>query len=242
MASALPVLPPAHPRIQIVGSFDELVNTPFAGAVNALCWPRVLPGNFEEIVEQLAVWPGITTLDEERLLGLTLSDAGRVARDILLEDQARLRAHELAPVLDCILGYAHENLSADETGPVATHVQSWHVDTATAIADTYLCTYAGPCSEGLVNEEAARRVDMPETRAELLRDYGGADDEGFAEFLSEHYYDLHFVPLPGARPYLFGRHNLWRIACDYPGSPVLPCIHRAPDTIPGAPARLLLIS
>jgi hypothetical protein len=28
----------------------------------------------------------------------------------------------------------------------------------------------------------------------------------------------------------------------YPDSPVLPCIHRAPETCPGDPPRLLLIS
>ncbi len=40
----------------------------------------------------------------------------------------------------------------------------------------------------------------------------------------------------------FGLGNLWRIAVDYPGSPVPPCIHRAPITRPGRPPRLLLIS
>ena len=36
--------------------------------------------------------------------------------------------------------------------------------------------------------------------------------------------------------------HLWRIAVDYPGSPVPPCVHRAPETRPGRPPRLLLIS
>ena len=55
-------------------------------------------------------------------------------------------------------------------------------------------------------------------------------------------YDLHYAPLPGARPFSFSLSNLWRIAIDHPGCPVLPCVHRAPLTLPGMEARLLLIS
>ncbi len=123
-----------------------------------------------------------------------------------------------------------------------TDVHSWHVDTATVPADTHLCTYAGACSEGLPNEQAQRRVDVPGTRAELLRLYGGKDDAGFREYLADWFYDLHYVPLPSAQPYSFGTGNLWRIAIDYPGCPVPPCVHRAPLTLPGMETRLLLIS
>jgi hypothetical protein len=75
-----------------------------------------------------------------------------------------------------------------------------------------------------------------------LRAYGGADDADFAAYLREHHYDLHYAPRPGAEPYTFGTGNLWRIAIALPDSPVLPCIHRAPLTLAGDPARLLLIS
>jgi len=85
-------------------------------------------------------------------------------------------------------------------------------------------------------------VEIPETRAALLQLFGGADDEAFRDYLSENYYDLHYAAAPGARPFSFGQFNLWRIALDYPGSPVPPCIHRAPDPIRGHPPRLLLIS
>ena len=116
------------------------------------------------------------------------------------------------------------------------------MDTATVLAATVLCTYVGACSEGLPNEQAQRRVDAPETRAELLRLYGGEDDAGFREFLADWFCDLHYVPLPGAQPYTFGTGNLWRVAIDYPGCPVPPCVHRAPLTLPGVAARLLLTS
>jgi hypothetical protein len=46
----------------------------------------------------------------------------------------------------------------------------------------------------------------------------------------------------GARPYSFGTGNMWRIAIAWPGCPVPPCIHRAPESVAGAPPRLLLIS
>lgn len=227
-----------YPRIRVVGSFEELVATPFGGGVNALCWQRKLAGDFGEIVMKLSVGRGITSIDEECLLALDLSEAGRMAREVLLQDLEMLRARELLPSLDCVNGYVNEI----EPELLRTDVQSWHVDSATVEADTYLCTYFGADSEGLRNEEAMRRVDVPELRAELLRLHGGEDDAGFLEHLNETYLDLHYVALPQARPFSFGVGNLWRIATEHPGSPVPPCIHRAPATVPGQPLRLLLIS
>lgn len=232
-----------HPQIRVVGSFEELVTTPWGGGdggagINALCWRRTLAGDFGEIVAKLAVGRGITSIDDARLLALELSEAGRQAREVILQDLALLRAHDLLPSLDCVHGYVNEI----ESELLRTDVQSWHVDSATVEADTYLCTYFGAPSEGLRNEEARRRVDVPELRAELLRLYGGEDDAGFREYLNDHYLDLHHTPLPQARPYSFGVGSLWRIATKWPGSPVPPCIHRAPATVPGQPPRLLLIS
>ena len=223
--------------VRMVGSFDELVSTSFGGEMNALCWERVLQGDYGEVVDRLAVGRGITSIDEERLLALELSANGKLARDMILRDLELLRACELAPSLDCVNGYLHDL----EDGAVPTHVQSWHVDSATVEADTWLCTYSGLSSEGLCNDEAQLRVDEPGTRAELLKLYGGQDDDGFAEYLNENFFDLHYIPSPGARPFAFGVGNLWRVATAYPGSPVLPCIHRAPATMPGQPPRLLLI-
>jgi hypothetical protein len=231
-------LPPGYPRIQMVKSFHELHTTPFATGVNALCWQRTLAGDFGEVVEHLAVGAGITTLDDERLNNLTVSAAGRAAIATLLEDQRLLRECDLDPVLNCINGYPRDEAG----GPVRTDVCSFHTDSATVSTDTWLCTYHGPPSEGLRNDEACRRVDIPETRAELLRLFGGKDDADFHEHLKENYYDLHWAPLPGAAPFSFGLGNLWRIAVDWPGSPVPPCIHRAPETLPDESPRLLLIS
>ncbi len=230
--------PPGYTRIKVVRSLDELVTTPFADGVNALCWPRTLPGDFSGVVEALGPGEGIATVDESYLGSLSLNEAGKIARDILLADQRMLRACDLQTNLDCVHGSVRE----ESEGLFHTDVHSWHVDTATVPADTYLCTYLGAASEGLRNDEAVRRVDIPETRAELLRLYGGNDDAGFLEYLAENFYDLHYAPLPQARPFSFGVGNLWRIAIEHPGSPVPPCVHRAPLTLPGQPARLLLIS
>ena len=230
--------PPGYARIKVVDSFHELLTAPFAGGVNALCWPRTLPGDFGEIVERLGADEGIATLDDDRLQSLPLSAAGRTAIGILLEDQRLLRGHDRDPVLNCIHAYPRD----EEPGPVPTDVFSFHADSAPVEADTWLCTYHGPASEGLRNDEAQRRVDLPDTRAELLRLFGGEDGDDFRAHLSEHCYDLHYAPIPQARPFSFGLGHLWRIAVDWPGSPVPPCIHRAPETQPGDPPRLLLIS
>ncbi len=224
-------------RCKTVRSFGELVSTQFAEGVNAFCWPRTLVGDFAEVVAALPTDEAIVTLDEALLRALPLSAAGKAAVEILLADLLLLRDRGLDPVLNCINGYPRD----EEAGPVRTDVFSFHADSAPVEADTWLCTYFGPTSEGVDNDEVWRRVDVPETRAELLKLYGGADDEGFREFLGENCYDLHYALKPGARPYSFGLGNLWRITTDWPGSPVPPCVHRAPETLPGQ-RRLLLIS
>ncbi|HEY1170902.1 MAG TPA: hypothetical protein VGH19_05985 [Verrucomicrobiae bacterium] len=227
----------ASSRIKIVHSFHELVTTRFSGEVNALCWQRNLSGDFAEVVRALGEHQGLTTDDASLLRSLTLSPAGKAAVDVLLADLDLLTTHGLAPILDCFPGYPRD----DENEIVPTHVYSWHVDSAPVEADTYLCTYYGATSEGLLNEESLRRVDIPETRAALLQEFGGTDDGSFREHLHENCYDLHYLAKPGAQPYPFGLGNLWRIAIQHPESPVLPCIHRAPEMIPGQ-TRLLLIS
>jgi len=224
-------------HIGIVSSFEELIGTRFRGDINALCWPRQLPGDFQDIAVQLQADDGITTIADDELRALRLSPAGSLAREVLLADQALLRGQGLAPSLDCITGYPRDVTAS----PVPTDVYSFHVDSATIPADTYLCTYVGSSSQGLANDMAVRRVDVAETRAQLLQSYGGPDDEAFAAYLTDQCFDLHYWPRPDARPYTFGLGNLWRIAVAYPGCPVLPCIHRAPLTLPGAPARLLLL-
>ena len=231
-------LAPGYARIQRVQSFQELVATPFADGVNALCWERPLAGDFGEVVRLLGAGEGIRALDADRLRALPVSAAGGVAVDAMLADLRLLQAHDLDPVLNCIDGYPRD----EEPGPVVTDVFSFHADSAPVEASTYLCTYYGPASEGLRNDEAVRRVDLPATRAELLKLYGGADDDDFRVYLNELCYDLHYAPAAGARPFSFGFGHLWRIAVDWPGSPVPPCVHRAPATGPGDPPRLLLIS
>ena len=230
-------LPINYARVRLVGSFNELATMRFAEGVNALCWQRALPGDFGEVAAHLGGGEGIVTLDEALLRSLPVSAAGRAAIDVLLEDQRLLRDRNLAPVLNCIHAYPRD----ESHEPISTDVVSFHADSAPVETDTWLCTYHGPASEGLRNDEARRRVDISATRADLLRCFGGVDDDEFRAYLSEHCYDLHYAPLPDARPFSFGLGNLWRVAVDYPGSPVPPCIHRAPETLPGQ-SRLLLIS
>lgn len=225
-------------RVRAVHDFAELLRTPLTDGVNALCWPRTLDGDFGEVVAKIGPGEGIVTIDEDQLAGLdALSAAGRVAVDILQEDLRMLREADRHPVLNCVYSYARDEGPA----PVLTDVFSWHTDSAPEEADTWLCTYYGPPSEGLPNEEAQRRVEIPQVSAALLRFLGMEEDGAeFREALRERCFDLHYAPLPDARPYSFGVGHLWRIAVDWPGSPVPPCIHRAPETLTGQP-RLLLI-
>ena len=226
-----------QPRVRLVRNFEELRTTRFADGVNALCWERTLPGDYAEVFAMLGPGEGIVPLEDDRLRALDLTPAGRLAAEAMLADQQLLRDHDLAPSLNCVYDYVR----GPDAGTVPTDVTSFHVDSAPVEVDTWLCTYHGACSEGLRNEDALLKVEIPAIRAALLKEYGGPDDAGFAEFLHEHSYDSHYAPKPGAEAYPFGTFALWRIATRWPGSPVPPCVHRAPENRPGSP-RLLLIS
>ena len=226
-----------QPRVRQVRSFEELRATRFADGVNALCWGRTLSGDYVEVIAKLGPGEGIVPLEDERLRALDLTPAGRLAAEAMLADQQLLRDHDLAPSLNCV----YDCVRGPDAGTVPTDVISFHVDSAPVEVDTWLCTYLGASSEGLSPGDAVPKVELPEIRAALLQEYGGADDAGFAEFLHEHSYDSHYAPKPGATPYPFGTFSLWRIATRWPCGPVPPCIHRAPENHPGSP-RLLLIS
>ncbi len=230
---------PATTRIRIVGSFDELVNASFGPEVNAICWARQLPGNFDEIAALLQDEEDILSLDEEAIesLRLQLSEQGRIAADTLLADRQMLQERGLLPSLECVPRY-----SRDDGNAVPTDVYSFHADRAPVRADTYLCSYNEASSEGLDNASAQRRIDDPATLQKLQDLFAAEGGDSFEEYLRENCYDLHYAPLPDAVRYSFGIGNMWRIAVEYPGSPVPPCIHRAPDTVDGRPPRLLLIS
>lgn len=226
-----------NPGLCVVTSFEALIATPFRDGVNAVCWARDLQGDFDEVVRELRTVEDITPIDEGRLTSLKVSPAGRQAVEALLDDLGRLRAIGAEPTLDCVRRYPR-----DHDGPVATDVHSFHVDSATAPIETFLCTYSGASSEGLRNQEATRLVDVPAVRLLLLDRFGRGDGEAFTAWLGENSFDLHYEPLPSARPFSFGLGNLWRIAVEYPGCPVPACIHRAPEDSRGQPPRLLLIS
>ncbi|MGB6221730.1 hypothetical protein [Haloferula sp.] len=231
-------IPDDNDRVRRVASFEELLATPFKDGVNALCWERNLAGDFGEVLGKLDLEGGINPLDEEILSTLDLSPEGKLALDAMLGDLERLSSLGLAPELNGVIGHTRD----EDPGLLRTDVYSFHADRATAEADTWLCTYLGPSSEGLRNERALRHVDDPEKRLALLKDYGGGDDAGFRRYLADHCYDLHYAALPGAKVFSFGLGSLWRIAVDYPGCPVPPCIHRAPNSLPGDLPRLMLIA
>lgn len=226
------------PCVAFVGDFASLVAFEFSGDINAVRWTRELAGNFGEIERALPSVDDITSLDQADLADLSLSPSGRQARDELIRDLELLIEQGLQPSLDLVpSGPGNRN-----PGPVRTDVADWHADSANTIADTYLCTYTGASSQGIPNQDVVARPADPTSRAQLLQLYGGDDDEGFRTWLTEHFYDLHYAEKTAARVFDFGQRHLWKIATQYPGCPVPPCIHRAPSTSLEAPRRLLLIS
>lgn len=225
----------AEHQIHCVTNFQDLVSTPFHGAINAICWTRKLTGDFAEIVNKVALNENIAVLDQEELCELQLSEQGQLAREILLHDLKVLKAHGASPILNVIKCYERD----DACPFFPTDVYSFHVDRSPVPTDTFLCTYYGEPSEILPNAQAQQKVLVPEIRDELKKLYRGAA-EGFESFLSEHFFDLHYLAKPAARPISLGLGHLWRLAIDHPESQVPPCVHRAPKEKAGQ-NRLLMI-
>lgn len=224
-------------RRAVVESFSELLARPFDDGINALCWTRARDGDFREVARLLAPPDGVLAVEPDALRSLPLSAAGRAAADVMLDDVRRLDELGLDPVLNCITSYPR-----DERGlPIATHVMSFHADRAPVEVESWLCTYWGKSSEGVDNDDARKLIDAPDMRAALLREYGGDDDEGFRQFVRDESFDLHYGVVDGALPFSFGVGHLWRIAVDWPGARVPPCLHRAPESVAGDEPRLLLI-
>lgn len=222
-------------QIKSVATFDDLINVAFSGNTNAVCWHRKLEGDFEEIVSKLTLRENITEVSVNELLALQLSASADAAREIILSDLKLLTAIGASPSLNLLKNYERDT----ELDFFSTDVYSYHVDRSDIGIDTFLCTYYGPASDILRNVEATQKILVPEIREKLKEFHDGPDDE-FEAFLKEYYFDLHYEPMPNAKPINLGSGNLWRLAVDHPGQEVLPCIHRAPAENKGE-YRLLLI-
>ena len=223
-------------QIKTVSTFQDFIATPFQGEVNAICWQRVLVGDFEEIIKQVELTKDIVEVTSAALQVMQLSAQGMLAREVLLKDMALLEAQGTSPVLNVIKCYERD----DSYPLLPTDVYSYHVDRSPVPVDTILCTYFGAASDILPNDDAIQKVLIPETRTELLSLFDGEEGDEFEAFLQEYFFDLHYQPLPNAKPINLGNGHIWRLAVDHPQSEVLPCLHRAPIEKEGEP-RLLLI-
>lgn len=222
-------------QVTTVSSFSQLVNTNFQGEKNAICWERNLKGDFKEIVSQLQLKEDITEVSIEELNDLKLSEKGKIAREIILQDLANLTAFGAQPSLNLLKKYDRD----DEFDFISTDVYSFHVDHSPIGTDTYLCTYFGAVSDIVPNDEVEQKILIPEIKAQLKNLYNGSD-LNFDAFLKENYFDLHYQAKANAHPINLGLGNLWRLAVDHPNQEVLPCVHRAPNENENE-YRLLLI-
>ena len=222
-------------QIGLASTFSELVNTPFKGEMNALCWYRNLEGDFKEIVAKLHLKENITEVSSEDLLALELSEKGNTAREIILNDLQLLEDFGASPSLNLLKCYERD----EEFDFISTDVYSYHVDRSPIGTDTFLCTYQGAASDIIANDQVEQKILIPEIRKKLKELHDGSEED-FEIFLKENYFDLHYQALPHAKPTNLGLGHLWRLAVDHPKQPVLPCVHRAPVENDGE-YRLLLI-
>ncbi|WP_175622491.1 DUF1826 domain-containing protein [Chryseobacterium schmidteae] len=222
-------------QVRVVSSFPELINPKFKGTMNAICWNRNLFGDFEEIVSKLHLKENITEVSIEDLLALELSEKGRLAREIILNDLQLLTDFGASPSLNLLKSYERD----DEFDFISTDVYSFHVDRSPIGTDTFLCTYYGAASDIISNDQVEQKILIPEIR-EKLKELHDDPEEELEDFFKENFFDLHYEAKAGAIPTNLGIGNLWRLAVDHPSQEVLPCVHRAPVENDGE-YRLLLI-
>jgi hypothetical protein len=221
-------------NLLVVDTFEELVNTPFKGKINALSWSREIEGDYEEIINAFDFQENIYEIDPLELQNLTLSEAGVKARNNIINDYELLQNLGASPVLNIIKYYEE-----DTSFPFfPTDVYSYHVDRSPVATDTFLCTYFGSPSELIPNEQAIQKITIPEIRTQLQTLFKGEPAE-FETFLSEHFFDLHYQALPNTQPIQAEIGHIWRLAVDHPTIAVLPCVHRAARE--NGKKRLLLI-
>lgn len=224
-----------YDQVQLVNSFVELVATQYKGIINANCWERTLIGDFHEIIKQLETDEQIVNVEIDDLIELQLSERGKLAREILLNDFKLLSDYGASPNLNIIKSY-----DRDSDNPLfPTDVYSFHVDRSPIPTDTFLCTYFGDSSEIIPNSQAIQKILIPEIRQEIKERFQ-VSDENFESFVIENFYDLHYELLPNAQPITLENGHLWRLAIDHPQLQVPPCIHRAPLENNGQ-IRLLMI-
>ena len=222
-------------QIQVVSTFSELVNTHFQGDSNAICWHRNLVGDFQEIVSKLDLIENITEISIENLSALQLSEQGHIARETILNDIQLLSDFGASPSLNLLKNYERD----DEFDFISTDVYSFHVDRAPIETNTFLCTYYGPASDILPNNQVEQKTSIPSIREKLKEIYEGTEDE-FEAFLTDYCFDLHYQAKENSQPVNLGSGHLWRLAVEHPKQQVLPCVHRAPVEKDGE-FRLLLI-
>lgn len=227
---------PIESTIQTVNSFQELMDTPFEGSTNAMCWNRKLEGDFGEIVRKLEAAENITVIHLKELQELELTLAGSLARDCILKDLEMLEEQGAAPVLNIIKNYTRD----EEYICFPTDVYSFHVDRSPVPADTILCTYFGASSELISNDKATQKILIPEIRDALFQIFQSEEDGNFEDFLSDYFFDLHYEIKANSQVISLGTGHLWKLAIDHPEAAVLPCVHRAPIETNGE-SRLLLI-
>lgn len=226
---------PSTSSIKEVATFQEMVDTPFKGDTNALCWARNLTGDFNEIVDKLSLRDDITNVSMDELKALYLSPQGELARATILSDFEQLRLAGAQPTLNLLKCYERDTT----LDYIYTDVYSYHVDRSPVPTSTFLCTYVGATSDIILNQDAEQMIHIPTIREQLVTLHDGAEDD-FDAFLEEFFFDLHYQPKLEAKPINMQIGHLWRLAVDHPGQEVLPCIHRAPVERDNE-VRLLLI-
>ena len=216
--------PQTNTIIQNVSSFEKLMAAPFQGQINAISWIRKLEGDFEEIINALECDENRSTVHPQKLMQLQLTEQGQLAPAIILNDLKMLEEQRAAPTLNVI-----HNYERDENYPFfPTDVYSFHVDRSPLPTSTILCTCFSASSDLIPNEEVTQKIKIPANCAELLKFYDGEEGQGFEDFLTEYFFDLHYQPIPNAQTRSLSIGHIWKLAINHPESTVLPRIHRAP--------------
>ncbi len=204
-------------RICVADNQADMLSRKFGSHANVILHTRELKGDFNEVVAVChKLFAGknqhLTQKDVTEALTPHLSDAGRQATGIIIED---LKAMTSAGCKDARLRVVYGYEDHNENAPMEDNEHHFHIDGGDMTRGRILAPYTDPASEGLTPEDAIACLSL-EKYTELFKQAWkkSAPDESLESYIRgmKMIYGGYYEPAAGKEPFAFRAGDIWRQA------------------------------